>query len=235
MSFTKKIDSRMLGLFLIALIGGVIGGYVSNVSVKGTKFESLSNYFNAQLVTKDTEITTLSKTVSDLGTQVSQLEGNIDDIGSLEAPDNAEVLAALDQLRDEQPILHYLYWDTQLSQDGSYSIRITSSEPFEVKSVAVYFHDQDRATQFTFHRMVGQGNYNIETYRPSPIQAFYSNLFSDMNVNIPPSVLANGSFSIYFDVETGSPGFDGDELFLVEVMIETLRQATTSLNVVQHQ
>lgn len=237
MSFTNKIDTRILSLVLIALIGGVIGGYLSDFNVKGSKIESLSNYFNAQLVTKDTEITSLSKSVSDLGTQVSQLENNIVDVGSLETSDNAEVLAALDQLRDEQYILHELLWDNihpfiELPL-GTHSIEITSSEPFEVKSVSVYFQDPDRAMQFSFYNIVGGGHYLTETYSPSSSSAFYTNLFSDMKVNMPPTIQAGGSLKIYFTVEyVGSLVPDGDELFHVVVMLESPRQATTSLNVV---
>ncbi len=83
MTVSNKIDNRMIVLVIIALIGGVIGGFLSNVSMKGTKFEGLSDYFSAQLITKDTEIASLSKTMSELEQQISQLEVSIADVESV--------------------------------------------------------------------------------------------------------------------------------------------------------
>lgn len=79
MSFSNKIDARTLSLVLIALIGGVIGGYLSNVTTRNTEIEGLSNAFIAKLDTKDTEIASLSDTVSDLEAQLSQIEASIAD------------------------------------------------------------------------------------------------------------------------------------------------------------
>ena len=235
MSFTNKVDTRTLSLVLIALIGGVIGGYISGATFNDTKIDNMSNAFITKLDSKETEISSLSKTVSDLGTQVSQLENNIVDIASLEAPDNAEVLAALDQLRDEQYILHELTWDNIHPfiefPTGTHSIEITSSEPFEVKSVAVYFQDPDRAMQFSFFK-IGPGNYLTETYSPSSSNAFYTNLFSDMKVNMPPTIPAGGSLKIDFTVAyVDSMVPDGDEFFHVVVMLESPRQAITELEI----
>lgn len=79
MSITNKIDTRTLSLVLIALIGGVIGGYLSGATFKDTKIESLSNAFVAQLDTKDTEIASLSDAMSDLEEQLSNIEASIAD------------------------------------------------------------------------------------------------------------------------------------------------------------
>lgn len=76
MSFTNKIDSRTLSLVLIALIGGVMGGYLSGATTRSSQIESLSNAFTAQLDTKDTEIATLSDAMSSLEEQLSQLEAS---------------------------------------------------------------------------------------------------------------------------------------------------------------
>lgn len=79
MSFNNKIDTRTLSLILIALIGGVIGGYISNASIKDNEIEGLSNAFIAQLDSKDTEIAALSDTMSSLEEQISQLEASAAD------------------------------------------------------------------------------------------------------------------------------------------------------------
>ena len=77
MSLTNKIDTRMLSIVLIAFIGGVIGGYISNAALKDTQIEGLSNALTTQLISKDTEIATLRDTMSMLEEQVSQLEGTV--------------------------------------------------------------------------------------------------------------------------------------------------------------
>ena len=79
MSITNKIDTRTLSLVLIALIGGVIGGYLSGATFNDTKIESLSNAFVAQLDTKNTEIASLSDAMSDLEEQLSNIEASIAD------------------------------------------------------------------------------------------------------------------------------------------------------------
>lgn len=79
MSFTNKIDTRTLSLVLIALIGGVIGGYIFNATIKDNEIESLSNAFIAQFDSKDTDIVALSDTMSSLEEQISQLEAIVAD------------------------------------------------------------------------------------------------------------------------------------------------------------
>jgi len=83
MGFTSKIDARTLSLVLIALIGGVVGGYVSNATMSSTQMEGLSNALTTQLVSKDTQIATLSSQVSALNVQVSQLQGTIAEMESV--------------------------------------------------------------------------------------------------------------------------------------------------------
>ena len=79
MSFSNKFDTRTLSLVLIALIGGVIGGYLSDATLKDNKIESLSNAFIAQLDSKDTEIASLRDAMSDLEEQLSQIEASTAD------------------------------------------------------------------------------------------------------------------------------------------------------------
>ncbi len=235
MSFTKKVDSRMLSLVFIALIGGAIGGYLSDFNVKGSKIESLSNYLNAQLVTKDTEITTLKGIMSSVEAQVSQLENNIVDIGSLEAPDNAEILTMLEQLRDEQYILHELTWSyTNPSiaiPEGHHSFEITSSEPFEVKSVAVSFLDPDYSVELEFREVIGSGWYPSETYWTQQVTTV--NLFAVMKVNMPLTLKADDSLIIRFLYDYVNDRVpDGDEVFTIDVIIESPRQAITEIELV---
>jgi len=77
MGFTKKIDARTLSLVLIAFIGGVVGGYVSNATMNNTQIEGLSNALTTQLISKDTQIATLSSKVTTLQDQLSRLEESV--------------------------------------------------------------------------------------------------------------------------------------------------------------
>ena len=76
MGFTNKIDTKTLSLVLIALIGGVIGGYISGATFQDSKIESMSNAFIAKLDTKDTEVSSLSDALSDLEEQLSNIEAS---------------------------------------------------------------------------------------------------------------------------------------------------------------
>ena len=85
MSITSKIDTRTISLIVIALIGGVIGGYLSSASFKDIKIEGLSNAIIAKVDSKDTEIASLGDTISDLEAQLSQIEVTIAEIESVPA------------------------------------------------------------------------------------------------------------------------------------------------------
>jgi len=77
MSLDNKNDTKILRLVFIALIGGILGGYLSNASINNSGLDSLSNAFTAQLDTKNTEIASLKGTVSDLENQMSVLENSV--------------------------------------------------------------------------------------------------------------------------------------------------------------
>jgi len=77
MGFTNKIDARTLSLVLIAFVGGVVGGYVSNATMSNTQMEGLSNALTTQLISKDTQIATLSSKVTTLQDQLSRLEESV--------------------------------------------------------------------------------------------------------------------------------------------------------------
>ena len=89
-----------------------------------------------------------------------------------------------------------------MSNEGQYCIKIKSSEPYEVKSVDIYFKDPDGTPQFSFIGIVGWGGYETEYYYPdAQHQAFHTNLFTDMKVYTTPTLEANKELNIYFRVE----------------------------------
>jgi hypothetical protein len=77
MGLSNKIDTRTFSLVLIALIGGVVGGYISNATMRDTQIEGLSNALTTQLSSKDTEIANLRDELYRLEMQVIDLEFNV--------------------------------------------------------------------------------------------------------------------------------------------------------------
>ena len=73
MSFTKNIEQKTIVFIVISLLGGVIGGFLSD-NLRADEFsDSLSGY----IVSKDTEITTLNNKITELEEEISLLEENL--------------------------------------------------------------------------------------------------------------------------------------------------------------
>jgi len=108
-----KVDERTVGILLIALVGGVVGGVLTDYLTSDSDLTQAA--FRSELLTKDTQIATLTNQLSTLNNKISTLE-----IEYMQLSDSLETLESLSEVGFTSPD-YDSYWIT-IDQGGSVEV-----------------------------------------------------------------------------------------------------------------